>query len=876
MSLDHPSDASAPPMLPPLPERYKVIRHLGSGAMGRVYEVMDQTRGEAVALKVVHTETAEDRRRVEREITTHGKLHHESIVRLYDVGASDNAVFFTMELLAGHTLADFANAPTPDLDEIRWLVSVTSKLLEALEHVHSKGFLHRDLKPSNVVIVAPDSESSVEDARIDEDPAVKLLDFGLARQRSAPTLSGSSPDGTPLYMSPEQLQVSVALDERSDLYSVGAILYHLLTRTPPYTRLPQVLTTIPPRDRFPKACPRRLVDLVYRLLAKERHLRPTSAKEACEEALAALDLDQRRRTITPRVLPPSFVGRAREIEKIGDALALSANGHGQFMRIGGHRGVGKTWLIQQSGVKGEAIVQLGMAPVGGTFVADGPWRHGLRELYSDLLSVLRTRHSDTELTQLLGPSMGQLLFVLGIDFEAKASAARSKPSKSPPTTPASINQDAILHFAIKLIRLAAEERRLFVVLEDVHNAGDLELELLARCAELVHDLPVFIAATYRTDALSERTREWLRKINSTGAPEPLLVEPLTDGEVRELLAAMLAPSIDLEPEFVASVIATSDGLPSKAVQTVQTWWSSGTLRVKDGSWQFEAQCALSRELSRLAVENLSADIFELLAAVSLLQSSHPEDVIAAILRDSSPTTAPGLVDGFELLPRLRDLVNKGLLRENDGGFELAPDVEETAVINKLAPEKLARLHVNAAEALLAHYNDTLENHLFRIATHFKAAGDDMRACEHFVAAARHADRIFANQKTREAYTRALSSANTPAQLYDIHVELGEFHTRIGEYSDALTCLEQAREQIKKLTESLNEDDLSLRRIDLLDKIGGVLQLQGDYSAALEKFSACRDAAGNRREVEARALWRIGGIRLDLGESDAARTFLEQS
>ena len=65
----------------------------------------------------------------------------------------------------------------------------------------------------------------------------------------------------------------------------------------------------------------------------------------------------------------------------------------------------------------------------------------------------------------------------------------------------------------------------------------------------------------------------------------------------------------------------------------------------------------------------------------------------------------------------------------DGGFELAPDVEETAVINKLAPEKLARLHVNAAEALLAHYNDTLENHLFRIATHFKAAGDDMRACD---------------------------------------------------------------------------------------------------------------------------------------------------
>jgi serine/threonine protein kinase/formylglycine-generating enzyme required for sulfatase activity len=212
----------------PLPEhfgRYHILRRLGVGAMGAVYLAHDSTLDRDVALKVPHF-TAEDgpeaRERFQREARAAGALNHPNICRIHDVGVIEGIPYLTMEYLKGRPLTDFivAGKPIPQ----RQAAAVVRKLAAALREAHELGIVHRDLKPSNVMI--------------NQRKEPVILDFGLARR-----VSGSDARmtrygtvlGTPAYMAPEQVKGDVrAVGPRSDIYSLGVILYELLTGRPPF------------------------------------------------------------------------------------------------------------------------------------------------------------------------------------------------------------------------------------------------------------------------------------------------------------------------------------------------------------------------------------------------------------------------------------------------------------------------------------------------------------------------------------------------------------------------------------------------------------------------------------------------------------------
>jgi beta-lactam-binding protein with PASTA domain/predicted Ser/Thr protein kinase len=200
--------------------RYRVLRRIGSGGMAEVYCAEDLQLGRKVALKVLHGRFAEDDEFVERfrrEASSAAGLQHQHVVSVYDRGEWDGTYYIAMEFLDGRPLKSIIQQEAP-LDAER-AIDFTVQILRAARFAHRRGIIHRDLKPHNVIV--------------DEEGRAKVTDFGIARAGASDMTQTGSIMGTAQYLSPEQAQ-GVAVSEPSDLYSVGIILYEMLTGRVPF------------------------------------------------------------------------------------------------------------------------------------------------------------------------------------------------------------------------------------------------------------------------------------------------------------------------------------------------------------------------------------------------------------------------------------------------------------------------------------------------------------------------------------------------------------------------------------------------------------------------------------------------------------------
>ncbi len=299
-------------------DRYKIVSRLGSGGMADVYLAEDQQLGRKVALKLLHRRFAEDPDFVERfrrEAQAAAGLQHPNVVSVYDRGAFDGTYYIAMEYLPGRTLKQVIRQDAP-IDPIR-AIDITIQILKAARFAHRRGVIHRDLKPHNVIV--------------DESDHAKVTDFGIARAGASDMTETGSIMGTAQYLSPEQAQ-GHAVSEASDLYSVGVVLYELVTGRVPFDAEAAVTIAlkhvseapVPPTTVTP-AVPIELEQVILWALNKDPAHRPADADQlihALEQARAAIlagSLGQR--TADMAALPIAAVG-------LLDAPAAAAYGAG--------------------------------------------------------------------------------------------------------------------------------------------------------------------------------------------------------------------------------------------------------------------------------------------------------------------------------------------------------------------------------------------------------------------------------------------------------------------------------------------------------------------------------------------------------------------
>lgn len=301
--------------------RYEVLEPLGKGAMASVYKAFDPGINRTLAVKFLHADLsldAEHRERFLREARAAGGLAHPNIVTVYDVGEIKDRPYIAMELLEGRTLAD-AVRESHTLP-VRQVAQIGAQLAQALDYAHARGVFHRDIKPSNVMLLR-------------DGVTVKVADFGIAHMES--TVAGAETQvgtlvGTPQYMSPEQARGD-KVDGRSDLFSVGVVLYQLLAGQLPFraTRflaLAQQITTEKPvpveqlRPEVPAAL-RRVVERCLQKLPAKRFQTGRELADALSRVLRDLD-EAAAAAGKPRLIPL----RVKWALTMGLVIALTMTG----------------------------------------------------------------------------------------------------------------------------------------------------------------------------------------------------------------------------------------------------------------------------------------------------------------------------------------------------------------------------------------------------------------------------------------------------------------------------------------------------------------------------------------------------------------------
>jgi len=593
-----------------LQDRYELLSELGRGGMALVWRARDRRLGREVAIKLISTEGLDENaiERFQREALLIAALDHPSIVPIYDYGRHEiwpsRWLFFVMPVLPGKTLYKLMRERSLQLPEF---LEIFVRVAEALAYSASQKIIHRDIKPENIMVCRRgDAGSSVDQAGGDRaggesgggDPAaidrLWVMDFGLATAQESTRLTrtGNLP-GTLSYLSPEQV-LSLEVDGRSDLYSLGVIAYEYLSGRRPYVGTPAALLyrivheTLPPLEDS-LADPRFLA-IVAKCLAKDPAARFANGLEL---AAATRPLLQQRGA--PRAAsapsgdaaPPSHAGsekdkgqeaavevllfgRERELAELDLRLDSALRGEGQLMVLGGDPGSGKTRLLRE--VERRASKR-GIVTLHGRF-ADPQAGFPYQALGEVLLEACSR--------QLFPPHFDWSPVATGLVdlFPALAEVPEIAAAASPRHVSAAGDLAHVYELIGRCLGGLAGGRPLLILLEELH-ADSTSLPLLLYLFRRFGASPNLIVSTYRRTEVGRR-HPLTRLIRSLEGEERFLhleIGNLSEEEHRQMLAALLGN--DPGASLAGRIFESTDGNPLFTAELVRSLGRSGELQRDD-------------------------------------------------------------------------------------------------------------------------------------------------------------------------------------------------------------------------------------------------------------------------------------------------------
>ena len=754
-----------------LAQRYRLLRQLGSGGMGTVYLAEHVHLGRLTAIKVLRAELVRDvaaETRFRREALLAARITHPSVAQIYDCERTpDGDLLIAMEFVEGETVAQRLRRAGPLA--IGHVAAALRGAAEGLDMAHGLGILHRDLKPENLMLTPAGT--------------AKLLDFGIARAIDA-TSSGLTDAGkvmgTPLYMSPEQF-LGDALTPATDVYSLGAVVYEMLTAQPPHAgpslgelrarRLAQAPT---PVHAIRADCPAALSEVVARALETEPRARWGSAREFVD-ALAAAGEPATITVSTPRRSDAGgrpahadrlagyfealrFAGREREVQLVRDAWVAARGGRATLLWIEGDEGAGKSCffsLAQREAAAGGAVELVGRG-----YQAD------IVRPYGGWLSILRSAHEQWGRRLRPWPAI-----------EALTDARQE-------TAP---NRSALHDEVGAIVRAGAAEQPLFVGIEDLDWCDPASISLLEF---LVHDIagsPVLLAVTAVSnpaagDPTLHSLRERLRRLERVAA---VTLQPLD----HEAIGSWLGRAFGREPsdELVRYVYGHTDGNAFFIEQVVRSLLDRGMLELEGTD---AVRLALADDPPPAAV----ADVVRRRLRTMSETAREVLQVAAIVGREFDVDTLLGLSARGEddVLDALDQAVAAGVLtplRRPAGDWYRFTHNEIARVLEQAVnSRRRRRLHGQIAKAMESQPQSPAGMQ----AWHWYHAGDTARA---FEAARRATRRALATHDYDDALVLSaivLETAQTPADRREGHELRGDALRRVGRFAEAAAAFALAR------------------------------------------------------------------------------------
>ncbi|MCI0859064.1 MAG: protein kinase [Chloroflexi bacterium] len=783
--------------------RYQVNGFLGEGGKKRVYLAQDTLLDREVAFALVKTEGLDDtaRIRITREAQSMGRLgSHPHIVTVFDLGEHDGQPYMVTELMAGGDVEGLIDDAADHRLPLEQAIKIAQETCRGLDFAHGRGIVHRDLKPGNVWLT--------------EEGIAKIGDFGLAvaLDRSRITSEGMMV-GTVSYMPPEQA-MGGEVTPRSDLYSMGAMLYEMVTGRPPFLGddavaiIGQHINTPPvaPVWHNPE-CPRPLEALILRMLAKDPAERPASAADVLA-ALEAIDLDE------PRLSPASsqgdtggyeegraldslagdvFVGRQREMGELKACLEDSLSGRGRMVALVGEPGIGKTRtameLCTYAGLRGAQVLwgrcyeEQGMPPY-------WPWVQAIR-------SYVRER--DPELVRSeMGAGAPDIAEIVSEVRE------RLPDLRSPPELDAEQARFRLFDSITDFLKSAASRQPLVLVLDDLQWADKPSLLLLEFLARELANARILVVGTYRDVDLSRQhpLAETLGQLAREQRLQRVLLRGLTQQDVARFIE--IASGVKPIQALVEAVHGQTEGNPLFVTEVVRLLVQEGELSPERmatrDSWSVRIPEGV-REVIGRRLNRLSQRCNQTLTVASVIGREFGLDQLKRLVQDPSAGEGQAMSED-----RLLDVLEEALaariiqeLPQSAGRFQFTHGLIQETLSQELSTARRVRLHHQIGESLEELYGPRLEPHLAELAHHFwegVQAGDTSKATDYAVRAGDRAVALLAYEEAQHHYQIALQALELEdsvdqGQRCLFLLALGEAQQKAGDYSEAMGSFSQA-------------------------------------------------------------------------------------
>jgi tetratricopeptide (TPR) repeat protein len=837
--------------------RYRVLDVIGTGGMGTLYRVLDEAReGEVVALKTVRlrgaaAEAPESVERFQREFQLLTQLRHPNLVSVYEYGVtSEGELYFTMEWVEGEDLAPSLRPLEPGAT-----IPVIVQVCRALAYLHARGVIHGDLKPRNVLMAADAGEQ------------VKLVDFGVAYEIRAP--EDRARYYTPGYTAPETRQPQ-PVDQRADLYSLGAMWYALLVGEAP------MFMPGPGRERLIRFAldevlaeqnqiPKGIGGVIARLMVESPDARYRSANEviqAVNEVTGSAYELETRETASSYALRTRFVNREAEFGVLQTAWEQAQASEEKLVLVSGEGGVGKTRLLEEFIVRVElegARVARGQCVEGGG--AYRPWREALRVLLRYVEGA-----DDAGLEQ-AGPVLATILPELwGRNYmQALAPPVDLEPQAA---------QLRLNRAIAQVLRAAAKLRPTVIAIEDAHWADEATLELLRFLTRTPGAVGLQVCVTYRDDEVGP---EHLLAMLGGERVQRIPLQPLPPKDTTELVRSMLG--LDELPALLTERVQRTTGGNTFFVQEmICALAEDGVVlqRTVEG-WRVDHKALREARLPESIrqtvwqhLNRLSAETRQALRWAAIVGSVFWEGGVAEV----------GQAPWQRVRVALREGVAQGLVEERDesafaGEREYlfnSPIVREVSY-ESIPEEERQEVHSRAAAWLMARSDEEVGEHLGLIADHLEQAGEMEQAIVYLTRAGEQAAAHFANTEALNYLSRALDlmAENEWGKRYDALLT----REKVYDLQGAREAQDQDLTALGELAEALDEDtrrlEVALRRISYAEAVG-------DYAAAIasaQRAIGLAQASGDV-ESEATAYLRWGRALWRQGDYAAAQSPLEQS